>query len=149
MKLEGPHGTFELSIVTYQFPQIDTEYWDANWLIVEGKVGLHGRSWTFRDPCLMTDEAERLAHWLADCASGVAEKEYCGFTEPNLQFDRTSLSSIRIGFALESAPPWATPGDDWTKHGFEVTIGPQLAIAAEQLRSQLAAFPVRGVAPPD
>ncbi|WP_156400382.1 hypothetical protein [Caulobacter sp. Root655] len=131
-------------IVDYQFPKIIDDEWDSNWLIVDGAVRLAGREWRFRDPCLTAFEARRLADWLDACVRGKAEKPYCGFTEPNLQFDLIDPQTLRVSFALESAPPWAKKGDDWTEHGFNLPVGPALAEAASNLRHQLRAFPVRG-----
>ncbi|MFI4936084.1 MAG: hypothetical protein ACHP7N_15835 [Caulobacterales bacterium] len=142
--LEGQDGSLRLSVLRYQYPEIEDDEWDSNWLVVEGRVSLNGKEWRFCDPCMTTLEAMQLADWLDALSQGTAERDYAAFTEPNLQFDRTSASNIRVSFALESAPPWAKPGDDWTKHGFEVFIGPGLAVAAQQLRRQLARYPMRG-----
>jgi hypothetical protein len=143
MRLNGGDSWFELAILGYQFPKIKNDAWDSNWLIIEGHVSLSGRDWHFRDSCLTTFEVLQLAQWLDAVATGSAAAASCGFTEPNLQFERQSASTIRVSFALESAPPWAHPDDDWEKHGFEIPISPMLAIAAEQLRKQLVPFPER------
>jgi hypothetical protein len=144
MVLTGEDSWFGLVITGYQFPEISNDEWDSNWLIIDGSVSLSGREWHFRDPCLTTFEAMRLADWLEACAQGKAPKPYCGFTEPNLQFDLVDAHTVRVSFALESAPPWARQGDDWTKHGFNVPVGPALVKAASELRYQLERFPVRG-----
>lgn len=142
--LEGDDGSVELSIVQYQFPTREQMDLDANWLIVEGHVTLLGREWRFRDPCLTTFEVVRLADWLEASARGQGSGKGCSFIEPNLDFHGPSNGAIRVSFALESAPPWAKRGGDWDKHGFDVAVGPALAIAAGQLRHALAEFPARG-----
>ncbi len=144
MTLQHETSFAHFSIVSYQFPNNNDDEWDSNWLMVRGHVSLHGREWQFVDPCLTTAEARRLADWLDAIARGVRSPKFCSFTEPNLDFRRQSNDEIRVSFALESAPPWAKRGDDWTKHGFVVPIGPQLADAAAQLRQQLSRFPTRG-----
>jgi hypothetical protein len=144
MILVGRDGSFHMSIAQYQFPEREQIDLDANWLVVEGCVTVSGREWRFRDPCLTTFEAARLADWLEASAHEVGSGEGCGFIEPNLQFDGPSDGAIRVSFALESAPPWAEPGDNWCKHGFDVPMGPALAVAAQQLRRALARFPARG-----
>lgn len=144
MRLEGKEGSFELLIAGYQFPSIETGKWDPNWLTIEGNAVIKDRSWSFCDPCLTTFEAADMADWLDDLCSGREKSPYCHLVEPNLQFEKVSANDIRVSFALESAPPWATHGDDWTMHGFEVPIGSNLQMAAAQLRDQLRRFPVRG-----
>lgn len=144
MILEGPEGRLELTVVRYQFPEQTEDWWDANWLIAQGRVRLKGRGWVFQDPCITTFEARSLADWLEAVSRGDAAKPYLALVEPNLQFDRKAEDRLRVSFALESAPPWAKRGEDWTKYGFEVPVGPVLARAAGELRVQLASFPVRG-----
>lgn len=144
MILASEDSSFRLRIEGYQFPDMSEDEHDANWLIVEGEVEIAGRNWSFRDPCLMTTEAQRLADWLDACAKGLAQVPYCDFLEPNLQFNLLDESTVRVSFALEAAPPWAERGDDWTKHGFNLPTGPSLTAAAAKLREQLSAFPVRG-----
>ena len=88
-------------------------------------------------------EAE-LADWMDAQAKGTAEQAFCAFTEPNLQFERTSASAIRVRFSHESAPSWAEPHYGEIEYGIDIPVGPGLSMAAEQLRGQLARFPVRG-----
>lgn len=39
MRLKGEDGTsFELKIEGYQFPEIQDDRWDSNWLVVSGRV---------------------------------------------------------------------------------------------------------------
>ena len=144
MVLMSGDSWFRMIVARYQFPNNNNDEWDSNWLIIDGSVRLNGKEWQFRDPCLTTFEAEDLADWLEACAQGKAVKPYCAFTEPNLQFDLVDAQDIRVSFALESAPPWAKQGDDWTKHGFNLPVGPDLVKAASDLRHQLQSFPLRG-----
>lgn len=65
MTLEGHDGSCELSIAQYQFPTREKRDLDANWLVVEGRVTLPDGEWRFRDPCLTTFEAARLADRLS------------------------------------------------------------------------------------
>jgi hypothetical protein len=144
MTLAGQSSRFTMVILRYESPQIEQHKWDSNWLIVQGQVNLEGREWSFCDSCLTTFEAAGLADWLDALSRGEATKPYCAFTEPNLEFDLATPHSIRISFALESAPPWAKHDDDWAKHSFEAPVGPELAVAAAELRRQLTHFPERG-----
>lgn len=140
----GRDAWFLLTISGYQFPNVSDDEWDSNWLVIEGHVNLRGREWRFRDPCMTTFEARSLADWLEALSQGAQALPYCALTEPNLEFDRVSEKAIRVCFGLESAPPWAKRGENWTKHSFAVPIGPALADTAAQLRRQLAGFPERG-----
>ena len=142
--LASNESSLRLRIADYQFPDIDDDEGDANWLLIEGVVDLAGRGWRCRDPCLTTFEANRLADWLDACANGTPKDPYCDVIEPNLQFELIDPKTLRIAFALEVAPPWSERGDDWTMHGFELRVGPLLTQAATELRNQLRQFPVRG-----
>ena len=144
MKLAGQNSSLDLIIVGYQFRHITGDEWDSNWLLVKGIACLDGRKWEFVDPCLTTFEAQRLANWLEATAQFENTSRHCDFVEPNLQISRRQQKFVRISFALESQPPWADGEDDWDKHGFEVPVGPELLVAAKQLREQLRQFPKRG-----
>jgi hypothetical protein len=144
MILRGDDSYLNRRIVDYQFPRITQDKWDSNWLIIDGSVRLNGRDWNFREPCLTNFEAAHLADWLEACAQGKAEKPYCNFTEPNIQFDLVEPQTMRVSFTHESSPPWAELGDDWTMHGFNFPVEPVLHDAASDLRSQLQHFPLRG-----
>lgn len=140
---EGPTGSLRIGVERYQFPEITDDAWDSNWLIINGDVVLDGKPWTFRDPCLTTFEIERLADWLDQVWSGKVENEFCGFTEPNLDFERVSDSAVRIAFSLEALPPWRKCETDFTQIGFDVPIDDRLGAAASSLRAFLTLFPMR------
>lgn len=140
---EGPTGSLRIGVECYQFPEITDDDWDSNWLIINGDAVVDGKSWTFRDPCLTTFEMERLAHWLDQISSGKVEKAFCGFTEPNLDFERVSDVTVRIAFSLEALPPWSKRDGDFGEIGFEVPIDDRLRAAASSLRAFLTRFPIR------
>jgi hypothetical protein len=111
MRIQNLDGTarFDLEIVRYQFPDLEHDEWDSNWLVVSGDVVTPARSWQFVDPCLVTMEAHDLANWLADVGSGKPTKLRIFFTEPNLSFEVIPRDSqtveLRLYFALKSLPP--------------------------------------------
>lgn len=146
---EGLSGSLRLSVERYQFPEIANDEWDSNWLIIVGDAVLDGKPWSFRDPCLTTFEMQRLADWLDHVAAGRSEPAFCSFTEPNLDFERLSDVSIRVGFSLEALPPWGDRGGDFGDIGFTMPIDGRLSIAASALRKLLLQFPVRARAAPD
>lgn len=44
-------SAFELRVAGYQFPDIESDEFDANWLVVEGLVApADERAWKCRDP---------------------------------------------------------------------------------------------------
>jgi hypothetical protein len=160
----GTGATVELSPVGYQFgPSQEPRDWDANWLVIYGRVELaDGRSWSFTDPCLTTWEARKLGSWLEGVRSGdVQPAEFGGeqderllvFTEPNVGFSLASrvggTVTIRVHFSLESRPPWLQSGEaDDDADLFEYFVAVRLdneamTTAAASWDQELTAFPVR------
>ena len=143
-------SAFELRVAGYQFPGFSGDEFDANWLIVEGRVAQVGeRTWEFRDPALLTWEIERLSNWLEALASGVATEDGEDFVEPNLRFEVVEKGedtiTLRVYFELEARPPWffadaAVMDDLWIDLRVD---NDDLFAAAEDLRRDLARFPAR------
>jgi len=141
---------FELKVAGYQFPGFSGDEFDANWLVVEGRVApADERAWEFRDPALLTWEVGRLSNWLEALASGQAIEEGEDFVEPNVRFEVVARDedtvTIRIYFELESRPPWffadaAGMEDLWVDLRVDTE---DLRAAAEDLRRELARFPPR------
>lgn len=142
--LAGTNGSLRLRLARYEFPEILDDEWDSNWLVVFGEGHIDGRRWRFESPCLSTAEVGVLADWLHKVANGEGVDEI-GFMEPHLEFDLIGRLHVRVSFALEAAPTWVDGCDLDNRIGFDVPIGPHLAEAAANLRSQLEAFPVRGM----
>ncbi|WP_146211287.1 WapI family immunity protein [Quadrisphaera granulorum] len=69
MILRGDDGAeVELRLAGYQFPDAtvddDGDEWDANWLLVAGRVRTaRGTEWSFVDPALTTWEVAEVADW--------------------------------------------------------------------------------------
>jgi hypothetical protein len=145
-------SAFELRVAGYQFPHIESDEFDANWLVVEGLVApADERAWKFRDPALLTWEVEGLCNWLEAVASGQDVKESADFTEPNLRFEVAERDqdtiTIRVYFELESRPPWffadaAGMDDLWIDLRVDAD---HLHDAAEGLRHDLTRFPPRSL----
>jgi hypothetical protein len=149
MLLVGSNGTrFELEIVGYQFPELEDDPWDANWLMIRIAVVSADGAWTSTDPSLLTSDVEGLALWLDAVSEFRATYQRVQFLEPNLAFELQSESprglAVRVLFEQESRPPWARP--DPPSSAFFVDLAlPHEAVreAAEALRLQLVAFPPR------
>ena len=151
MRLTSDDGSlFEMSVGSYQFPDIQNEPYDSNWLLIRIHV-VHPRGeWTTVDPCLLTDELEDLANWFGAIAEGKAADVEQNFTEPNLMFrlrETPEGRSLRVYFELESRPSWAesrvSPEEDLF---LDFPLGElDLARAAEELRGELALYPERAM----
>jgi hypothetical protein len=152
MKLKGSTGmAFELEIVGYQFPQMVTEEYDSNWLMIRIDVSHPKGDWTSTDPSLLTYEVAELADWLDAIHNGESVRAGMGFIEPNLEFLLVTTDggskALRICFRLESRPPWAKPtavADCDACVEFALTEI-DLVAASRQLREQLQQFPQRAI----
>ncbi|MEU7963987.1 hypothetical protein AB0D09_11045 [Streptomyces sp. NPDC049097] len=60
----------ELGPLGYEFPVVRGDVHDDNWLVITGAVTTPEGSWSFTDPCLLTDEAREVAAWLRGVAAG-------------------------------------------------------------------------------
>jgi hypothetical protein len=141
--------SLSLSVSGYQFPELATQPYDSNWLNVDGSVNHPRGAWSFRAPCLLTYELERLCRWLESvAASPAASHEAEAFTEPNLEFcvvQSGGQAHLRVHLGYESTPPWlSTP--DVRVNGLDLDFPVarnDLYAAARGLRDQLARYPQR------
>jgi hypothetical protein len=149
MRLVGEDNIeLELGIDGYQFPDA-SEHWDANWLLVRGRVAHPRGPWSFSDPCLTTSEVEQLAAWLDSIVAGRPSPDARYFVEPNLRFAYVAspVPTVEVTLAYESAPPWLTDrGDrlDGVAVTFPLSMN-DLKEASRSLRHLLTEFPPRGV----
>lgn len=148
MLLTGTDGAeFEMEVAGYQFPHLEHEEYDSDWLNIKIRVRLAAGSWTSIDPSLLMWELASLAEWLGSIAEGNPVDLEESFLEPNLRFELTQSEpkKLRIHFDLESRPNWARvegagPDDLWA----EFDVNPDdLRKAAISLRDDLKRFPVR------
>ncbi|SCE72763.1 hypothetical protein GA0074695_0641 [Micromonospora viridifaciens] len=166
MELISSDGAqLELRLEGYQLDAPDTpvpadEEEDRDeWLVIRGRVRVaDGPEWSFVQPCLTTEEAERLAVWLATVGAGEtglwpASPPYQAlicFTEPNLAFSLERADAdrarVRVHLSHESLPPWQ-PSHDWPDyHAYFVTLDvstADLRTAAERWRIEHEPFPRR------
>lgn len=137
LHLGNADNNVTLAIEGFQFPGApDT---DGEWLYVAGTVTMNRRTWSFRDPCLLTEEFLGVVAWLkalADGRDGILDKRI-EFLEPNLafEFERLDPSTVRIAVELdlEAGPPGHPPyAGDPVRLVFDATHE-QLAQASAEL----------------
>ena len=146
VRITGDGVELTLHVLGYQFPD-KIDYWDGNWLIIEGAVTHPQGSWHFRDACLTSFELQQLAEWLDGVGQGNPDPNSGYFTEPCLEFkySREPESMIDVILAHECAPPWLVTWQDraeGTRLRFPLSINDPLALAAA-VRGLLEQFPVR------
>lgn len=136
-----------MEVAGYQFPHLEHEEYDSDWLKINIRVRLPEGSWTSTDPSLLTWEVASLAQWLESIAEGVSAESEQSFLEPNLRFElmQSEPKTLRVYFELESRPPWApSDGAGMDDLFAEFAVNPDdLRDAASALREDLKRFPVR------
>ena len=149
MRLRGPDGSMELTLVGYQFPHLATVPWDSNWLTVRVRVEHPRGTWAAEDPCMLTYDVPALADWLEAVGAGHEDDAEHGFLEPNLLFrvltDAGGNRIVRVFFELELRPVWAPfDGAGMEDLFLDFPAEPtQLTAAATSLREQAARYPQR------
>lgn len=150
MRLADDRCSIDLTIVSYEYPghqSSERDDWDANWLIISGRVGTDGRRWSFRDPSLTTWEAIELLTFLN--RPTFKPDHQIEFTEPNLAFAVEEVAGQRITLALtfraEAALPESTHDERW---GDGETLrlhmdATKIHAAAGEWAANLAKFPAR------
>jgi hypothetical protein len=149
MRMSGSDGSlFEMRVAGYQFPAIQDEVYDSNWLLIRIHVVQSRGEWTSVDPCMLTDELEALANWFDAGARGDQVDAEQHFIEPNLSFrlrdQGANGRSLAIYLALDCwAKSEAAPVDDRFVLFPLAEVEP--ARAAAELRGELARYPQRAV----
>ncbi len=149
MILTGDKKSFELKIVSYQFPYIKNDEYDSNWLNIKIKVKGLQRAWEATDPMLLTFEVTQLVEWLEGILNN-KKKDKLEFLEPNLKFVKIKKSDdkahIRIYFELEARPKWAH-SNIAGQEDLYLDLNPtreNTRKAIANLKNQLKKFPIRG-----
>ena len=144
--LENSEGDYiKLSIDGYQFPDMDYEYYDSNWLLINGDLSHQGSKYLFTDPCLLTRDVTKLSDWLEQVANWDANTKKLGFTEPCLSFELMPSNLIRVNVNL-MAHPVLLSSDSRVRIDLCIDIPiitKQLMSAANNLRAQLRNYPAR------
>ncbi|WP_433544207.1 WapI family immunity protein (plasmid) [Streptomyces sp. CA-294286] len=161
MLLSDPASSVGLRPVRYQFATPRGDAYDDNWLVIEGTVTTVQGSWSFVEPCLLTDEAREVTSWLRAVAAGtvaVTEPDAEGTLAPDVTFieplvalslagrSEGGAAVIRVHLSLEAAPPWQRGDDRPAVHQYSVDVRTEttaLLHAADQWEHALAPLPSR------
>lgn len=158
MQLQGHDGsTVEASIVGYEFPDIEGQKWDSNYLYICIRVTAPTGSGSSEDPCWTTWEVERLIAWFESLAADEPASPI-GFLESNLEFELVrqvqDRLTLRVFFILERERLWV-PNDKVPSLEPQTPAEPVSGVvdlevtrealrqAATTLRGELSHFPVR------
>ncbi|MFJ8621990.1 hypothetical protein ACIRD3_04010 [Kitasatospora sp. NPDC093550] len=160
MLLSDQASSVELRPLRYQFSGVRGDAYDDNWLVVAGTVTTPEGSWSFADPCLLSDEAREVSAWLRAVAAGavaVTGPDAEGWLDPDTDFVEPVLAvslaersgseaEIRVHLSLEAAPPWLQGDDGADIHQYVVEVRLDTAAllhAADQWDLALVPFPSR------
>lgn len=161
---EGRVG-LSLNLISYQFPELEDQEWDSDWLNVRLHLQYGDRLWERLDPALTTFEVQWLVEWLDEVAAHSAVfgswrhnrlVTRVFFTEPCLGFEvlnghpTGAPMTFRCYLSAEFLPPFKqlcshVPLDQevdevWLDFGVDKA---QLRALTAQWREQLNRFPVR------
>lgn len=143
----GNNCSFKMSLVGYQFPELEDVEYDSNWLNVKIEVSHHRGKWSAIDPALLTYEVEWLIDWLRAVSAAKFDKRHLWFTEPCLSFHLSPAegdpNKLVIEFSNEFKPPWATEDPD-EQHQLAFSLRSiDLIGAASSIENQLGRYPQR------
>lgn len=86
IQFTGPEtARFALHIVGYELPEMRSEPYDADWLVITVRVTMARGTWRATYPCLLTWEVARLATWFDSIAAQASVEPEASFVEPNLR----------------------------------------------------------------
>jgi hypothetical protein len=139
--------SFRMSLVGYQFPELEDVEFDSNWLNVKIAVSHQRGKWSAVDPALLTYEVKDLIDWLKELSVGKYDKRHLWFTEPCISFHLSPTEGapdrLVIRFSHEFKPPWATEDLD-EEHQIAFSLARiDLISAAQLLENQLRHYPQR------
>ena len=138
-----------MTLVGYQFPELEHVEYDSNWLNVKVEVSNERGSWSAIDPALLTYEVAWLIEWLRAVSAGRYDEREESFLEPCVSFHLSPPEGEPKHFVVQFShgfePPWATRDPD-EEHKIVFPLSSiDLIGAAESLENQLRRYPQRTV----
>jgi hypothetical protein len=149
MKLRGDVNTeFEMRVAGYQFPHLEHEPYDSDWLNIQVRVKHSRGAWSKTDACMLTFELAHLIDWLKGLADDLPAHSEERFMEPELSFEwfGEDRNILRIYLHYSLRPPWSPyHGPDEEEELFvEFAVTPEgLRNACASLHDDLKKYPVR------
>jgi hypothetical protein len=147
MELKVDNNSFMMSLVGYQFPELEDVEYDSNWLNVKIAVSHQGGKWSTVDPALLTYEVQSLIDWLRAVSARQYDNRHLVFMEPCLSFDLSPAEGdpdkLVIELSHEFRPPWASEDPDGEYEIVFSLTSIDLTFAAQSLENQLRRYPQR------
>jgi len=144
----GKDEEFEMTVAGYEFPHLEHEPFDADWLDVHVNV-IHSRgAWSKNYPCVLTWELAGLAEWLESIAETNPPYSERRFMEPELRFEwfGEGMNTLRVHLHYSLRPSWSPyhgPNEEKDLY-VQFTLTPDnLSQATTSLRGEIKQFPVR------
>lgn len=145
MTLTGPTGSFELTILDYEYSD-SPRFLERNGLLVHLRTRHQNRECVQAAPVLSTWELEMLRDWMYSVVNHKTESRRITFVEPALSFSDFSAATdgydLRLKLSHDAQPAWQYGSEE----PFYLTLSPdakQLQKAIDDLDRQLEQFPVR------
>jgi hypothetical protein len=102
MKILSPEGSsFTLSIMGYQFPDLVSGNPSTNWLFAKIIINIPPQSFTIIDPCLETEDIDKMIEWFQQLREGDYHVVWCTFTEPIIVFEVFESSEHVMNLRIE------------------------------------------------
>lgn len=137
---------FEFRVAGYQFPEVENDAYDANWLLVNIGVRSPAGSLSKTDPCLLTWEGHWFANWLVDLVSGQSADEELSFLDGNIFFSVLARDDEKVRLVVEFGDELVPPDSKLVGEFFAIALD----ISIEDLRTAAAdwcwgmrLFPIR------
>jgi hypothetical protein len=102
--------SFTMSLIGYQFPELEDVEYDSNWLTVKIVVSDRRGKWSAVEPALLTYEVEWLIDWLKELSAGKYDKRHLSFTEPCISFHLLPSEGKPDRLAIEFSHGFRPPG---------------------------------------
>lgn len=102
MILEGENQEIELIVQGYEFPKINDNFWDNNWLMIYCRKTINGKTVSGSFPCCLTTELESLQKLLEQFRNGRIASVEWGGTEPNFEIYLNKDNLLEIFFYHEN-----------------------------------------------
>lgn len=130
---------FSLWVIGRQFPDA-TEFWDANWLVVEARVEASGATVTARGPFVFATEIDRFCSGLKTMDQTLSGTARLDCMEPTLDVTLTCSPLGQASAAIALTPDHVTQLHKFTFDFDQTYLRPVL----QDCLSILKRFPIKG-----